>query len=69
MTPILNKIANKNKNIKLLKIDAEKSDNIASVFKVEEIPTYVIIKNGRQVWRGVGEMDEAELKEVLFKMK
>lgn len=69
MTPILNKIANQNKNIKLLKIDAEKSDNIASVFKVEEIPTYVIIKNGRQVWRGVGEMNEAELKEVLSKMK
>jgi thioredoxin 1 len=69
MTPILNRIADQNKNIKLLKIDAEKSDNIASVFKVEEIPTYVIIKNGKQVWRGVGEMDEAELKEVLAKMK
>lgn len=69
MTPILNRIADQNKNIKLLKIDAEKSDNIALVFNVEEIPTYVIIKNGRQVWRGVGEMDEAELKEVLAKMK
>ncbi len=69
MTPILNKIADQNKNIKLLKIDAEKSDNIASVFKVEEIPTYVIIKNGKQVWRGVGEIDETELKEVLAKME
>lgn len=69
MNPILNRIADQNKQVKLLKIDAEKSDNIASVFKVEEIPTYVIIKNGRQVWRGVGEMDEAELKEVLAKMK
>jgi thioredoxin 1 len=44
-------------------------NNIASIFKVEEIPTYVIIKNGRQVWRGVGEMDETELKEVLAKIK
>lgn len=69
MNPILNRIADQNKQVKLLKIDAEKSDNIASVFKVEEIPTYVIIKNGRQVWRGVGEMDEAELREVLAKMK
>lgn len=69
MNPILNRIADQNKNVKLLKIDAEKSDNIASVFKVEEIPTYVIIKNGRQVWRSVGEMEEAELKEVLAKMK
>ncbi len=69
MTPILNKIADENKGIKLLKIDAEKSDNIASAFKVEEIPTYVIIKKGRQVWRGTGEMNEAEMKEILSKMK
>jgi len=69
MNSILNRIADQNKNIKLLKIDAEKSDNIASAFKVEEIPTYVIIKNGRQVWRSVGEMEEAELKEVLARIK
>jgi thioredoxin len=69
MSPILNKIADENKGIKLLKIDAEKSDNIALVFKVEEIPTYVIIKKGRQVWRGTGEMDEAEINEILQKIK
>ena len=69
MTPILNKIADENKGIKLLKIDAEKSDNIATAFKVEEIPTYIIIKNGRQVWRGTGEMEEEEIKEILRKMK
>ncbi|WP_435356781.1 thioredoxin domain-containing protein [Emticicia sp. SJ17W-69] len=69
MAPILNKIADENKEIKLLKIDAEKSDNIALVYKVEEIPTYVILKKGQQVWRGVGEMDEAEITEVIKKMK
>jgi thioredoxin 1 len=69
MTPILNKIADENKSVKLLKIDAEKSDNIASAFKVEEIPTYVIIKKSRQVWRGVGEMTEAEMKEILQRVK
>lgn len=69
MTPILNKIADQNKKIKLLKIDAEKSEHIASAFKVEEIPTYVIIKNGKQVWRGVGEMDEAEMREIIARMK
>jgi thioredoxin 1 len=69
MTPILNRIADQNKAIKLVKIDAEKNDNIAVNFKVEEIPTYIIIKKGRQVWRGVGEIEEAEIKEILAKMK
>lgn len=67
MTPILNKIADENKEIKLLKVNAEKNDNIATVFKVEAIPTYVIIKNARQVWRGEGEMTETEMKEVIRK--
>ncbi|MCU0327120.1 MAG: thioredoxin domain-containing protein [Spirosomaceae bacterium] len=48
MNPILNKIADENKAIKLLKIDAEKNDNISGIFQVEAIPTYVIIKNGKQ---------------------
>jgi rhodanese-related sulfurtransferase len=68
MTPLLNKIADENKQIKLLKVDSEKNDIIASVFKVEENPTYVIIKKGRRTWSGTGEISEQELKEVLQKL-
>ena len=68
MTPLLNKIADENKQIKLLKVDSEKNDIIASVFKVEENPTYVIIKKGRRSWSGTGEISEQELKDVLLKL-
>jgi len=68
MTPLLNKVADENKQIKLLKVDSEKNDIIASVFKVEESPTYVIIKKGRRVWSGTGEISEQELKDVLQKL-
>ncbi len=66
--PVLNKIANENKQIKLLKVDSEKNDIIASVFKVEENPTYVIIKKGRRTWSGTGEISEQELNDVLMKL-
>lgn len=68
MTPLLNKIADENKQIKLLKVDSEKNDIIASVFKIEESPTYVIIKKGRRTWSGTGEISEQELKDVLLKL-
>lgn len=68
MTPLLNKMADENKQIKLLKVDSEKNDIIASVFKVEETPTYVIIKKGRRTWSGTGEISEQELKDVLLKL-
>jgi thioredoxin 1 len=67
-TPLLNKIADENKQIKLLKVDSEKNDIIASVFKVEETPTYIIIKKGRRTWSGTGEISEQELKDVLLKL-
>lgn len=68
MTPLLNKVADENKQMKLLKVDSEKNDIIASVFKVEESPTYVIIKKGRRVWSGTGEISEQEMKDVLQKI-
>ena len=69
MTPILYKLADENKAIKLLKLDAEINDGVANVFQVEEIPTYIIFKNGRQVWRSTGEIPENELREILKKLK
>ena len=68
MTPILNKIADENKQIKLLKIDGEKNDILSSIFKVEENPTYIIIKKGRRTWSATGEMSESEIKEVIQKL-
>jgi len=68
MTPLLNKIADENKQVKFLKVDSEKNDIIASVFKVEENPTYIIIKKGRRTWSATGEISEQELKEVLLKL-
>ncbi|MBA4854059.1 rhodanese-like domain-containing protein [Emticicia sp. BO119] len=68
MTPMINKIADENKQIKLLKVDSEKNDIIASVFKVEENPTYIIIKKGRRTWSATGEISEQELKDVLLKL-
>lgn len=68
MMPLLNKVADENKQMKLLKVDSEKNDIIASVFKVEESPTYVIIKKGRRVWSGTGEISEQEMKDVLQKI-
>ena len=68
MTPILHKLADENKNLKLLKLDAEINDGVATNFQVEEIPTFIIFKNGKQVWRSTGEIPENELRELLKKL-
>ena len=69
MDPILAKITAEKSKLKLFKVDAEKNDGIASIFKVEEIPTYIIFMQGKQVWRGTGEMKETELRDILNRLK
>jgi thioredoxin 1 len=67
MSPILEKISRENPNLYLLKIEADKNDGIANKFEVEEIPTYILFKNGKQIWRSTGIVPEAEMKAIFKK--
>lgn len=65
MKPILQKIARENPNVKLLQVDADKSEDIVNAYKVNEIPTLILFKNGRQNWRDSGIKTEVELRSVI----
>lgn len=65
MKPILQKIARENPNVKLLQVDADKSEDIVNAYKVNEIPTLILFKNGRQNWRDSGIKTEGELRSVI----
>lgn len=67
MSPILERISRDNPNLYLLKIEADKNDGIANKFEVEEIPTYILFKNGKQIWRSTGIVPEAEIKAIFKK--
>jgi thioredoxin 1 len=66
MEPILQKIKSENKNLTLLKIDSDKNASIVEKYEVEEIPTFLIFHNGKQVWRRTGLLTENEIKSYLF---
>lgn len=65
MKPILQKIAREDPNVKLIQVDADKSEDIVNLFKVYEIPTLILFKNGRQNWRDSGIKTERELRSVI----
>lgn len=65
MKPILQKIARENPNVKLLQVDADKSEDIVNAYNVNEIPTLILFKNGRQNWRDSGIKTEGELRSVI----
>ena len=68
MMPILEKLKDEmGDRIKILKIDVDKNQALASKFQIRGVPAFMIYKNGEQVWRGSGVQPLHQLKELLEK--
>lgn len=64
--PILEKIAKEIKGkAKIIKIDVDKNQAVASKYQVRSIPTLILFKNGQIMWRQAGVANEDQLLEVI----
>lgn len=61
IAPIIEKIANENSDIKVVKINVDDEQELAIKYGVMSIPTIVVIKEGKEVNRKVGLADKTEL--------
>jgi thioredoxin 1 len=64
MHPILDQLKNKMVNsIRVVKIDVDKNQEVASKFKVRSVPTLILFRKGEIVWRQAGGMDVRSLEQ------
>ncbi len=54
--------------VKFLKLDTQAQNQIAGAFRVQSIPTLSFVKDGKEVDRSVGLLDEDSLRDVLKKL-
>jgi thioredoxin 1 len=55
MTPILKQVKQNFKDkIKIIKIDIDKNQTVAQKYAVRSVPTLILFKNGKSVWRQSG---------------
>jgi thioredoxin len=47
---------------RVLKIDIDKNQAMAAQYNVQAVPTFMIFKQGKMVWRNAGGMDKSALK-------
>lgn len=66
MMPVLDQLkSDLGDGVKILKIDVDKNQAVASKFQIRGVPAFMIFKNGKQVWKGSGVQPLHELKERL----
>jgi thioredoxin 1 len=66
-SPILKEVAEElGDKIRIIKIDVNQNAEIASRYNVQSVPTIIIFKNGKLLWRQSGVVSKNQLKSVLL---
>ncbi len=67
MTPIIEAIGKEVQGkARVLKVDVDKNQQLASSLQIQAVPTLVIFKNGKVVWKHSGGLDKHSLKTTLL---
>lgn len=62
LAPILKQVKEElGDTIKIIKIDVDKNQPLAQKYQVRGVPTMLIFKNGKQVWRQSGVLQKADI--------
>lgn len=62
MTPIIKEVASEmGDDVRILKVDIDKNPGAAAAFGVRGVPTFIVFKNGKALWRQSGAMPKSEL--------
>jgi thioredoxin 1 len=65
-SPILKEVANElSDRIRVIKIDVDQNSEIASQFNIQSVPTLIMFKNGKQIWRQSGVVSKNQLYNIL----
>ena len=62
LAPVLEDVQEEMKNVKIVKVDIDENPNVASEYKVKNIPTIKVFKNGEEVDTLMGFMPKDVLK-------
>lgn len=62
LAPILKQVKDElSEKIKIIKIDVDKNQQLATQFQVRGVPTMILFKNGNQLWKQSGVLQKNDL--------
>ncbi|MEH6620707.1 thioredoxin [Maribacter arcticus] len=64
--PILKQVKDEmGEAVKIVKIDVDKNQSIAAKYQVRGVPTMLLFKNGKQLWRQSGVLQKNDLIQIV----
>jgi len=66
MKPILAQLKSRvGDSVSIIKVDIDKNQAAASAYSVQSVPTLMLFKQGKQVWRQSGVLQASQLKQII----
>lgn len=66
MAPVLKQLkAELKDSVSIIKINVDTNQALAAKYQVQGVPTFIVFKQGKQVWRQSGMQSVSQLKQVL----
>ena len=67
MAPILKQVKdNLGERVSIIKIDVDKNQELAAKYQVRGVPTLMLFKNGKQLWRQSGVVQKDEIINIII---
>ena len=67
LAPVLKQVKEElGDRIKIIKIDTDKNQELASKYQVRSVPTMILFQNGKQLWRQSGLLTKEEILKVIL---
>lgn len=66
MHPIIENVTKEmGDSIHVIKIDIDKYESLASLYNVQSVPTFMLIKEGKVIWRQSGPLSQSALLQLI----
>lgn len=70
MSPILKQVKDmQGDKVRIIKVDVDKNNTLAMQYSIQSVPTLMIFKRGKQVWRQSGVINAGELNKIVEMFK
>lgn len=65
LSPIIENIATKEDDIKFVKVDVDKHEELARIYGIMSVPTIIFFKDGNEEKRHIGLINEDKIKDII----